>query len=74
MQQYIENCQKALSKLKEFLEIAKTNDSEYMHAAVIQARELAHQIYNRVADQYYQAFYDALDITTAKYINYSDNA
>ncbi|MFA6037377.1 MAG: HI0074 family nucleotidyltransferase substrate-binding subunit [Legionellales bacterium] len=126
MQQSIENCQKALAKLKEFLDIAKTNNAEYMHAAVIQAfeynfelfwkiyqkmanqegekigspkqafsfafqsdlikneetwlsilndrnltthtyhRELADQIYTRIANQYYNAFYDALNIIKAK--------
>lgn len=134
MQQYIENCQRALSKLKEFIDIAKTNDTEYMHAAVIQAfeynfelfwktfqkiankegekigspkqafsfafqsgliknediwlsilhdrnltthtyhRELADQIYNRIADLYYQAFHDTLNIIAASHIDYSDNA
>lgn len=126
MRQSIENCQRALAKLKEFLDIAKTNDAEYMHAAVIQAfeynfelfwkayqkianregekigspkqafafafqsglikneevwlnilndrnltthtyhRELADQIYTRIAHLYYDAFRDALDIIKSK--------
>lgn len=45
MRQSIENCKKALSKLKEFLDIAKTNDAEYMHAAVIQAFEFNFELF-----------------------------
>lgn len=55
MKQQVDNCQKALTKLKEFLDIAKENDVDYMHAAVIQAFEynfeLFWKIYQKLANQ-----------------------